>query len=98
MPPVLDPEGMHLASLRRLAGFEGASVLEVGCGDGRLTAGLAEEAARVLAFDPDAQAVANARSRLAAELDERVTFRVGSAREIEIPRTQYDIVVFSWSL
>jgi ubiquinone/menaquinone biosynthesis C-methylase UbiE len=87
---------MHLASLRRLAGFDGASVLEVGCGDGRLTAGIAEEAARVLAFDPDAQAVANARARLAA--DERVTFRVGSAREIEIPRTQYDIVVFSWSL
>jgi len=33
MPPVLDPEGVHLDSLRRLADFSGASVFEVGCGD-----------------------------------------------------------------
>jgi 2-polyprenyl-3-methyl-5-hydroxy-6-metoxy-1,4-benzoquinol methylase len=98
MAPVLDPEGAHLSSLRRLADFEGARVLEVGCGDGRLTAGLAEEAASVFAFDPDAEAVTIAQAQLAAEHDERVTFQVGSAREIEIPRTQYDIVVFSWSL
>ena len=98
MAPVLDPQGAHLSSLRRLADFEGASVLEVGCGDGRLTAGLAEKAASVFAFDPDAEAVATAQARLAAEHDERVTFQVAPARQIEIPRTQYDIVVFSWSL
>ena len=98
MPPVLDPEGVHLDSLRRLANFEGASVLEVGCGEGRLTGGLAEEAVSVFAFDSDAEAVATAQAQLAAEHDERVTFRVGSARQVEIPRTQYDIVVFSWSL
>jgi ubiquinone/menaquinone biosynthesis C-methylase UbiE len=98
MPPVLDPEGAHLTSLRRLADFRGASVVEVGCGDGRLTTGLAEEAASVFAFDPDGTDVAAARARLAAEVEKHVTFRVGSAREIEIPRTQFDIVVFSWSL
>jgi 2-polyprenyl-3-methyl-5-hydroxy-6-metoxy-1,4-benzoquinol methylase len=98
MPPVLDPEGVHLSSLRQLADFEGTSVIEVGCGDGRLTAGLAEEAASVFAFDSDAEAVATAQAQLASEHDERVTFQVGSARQIEIPRTQYDIVVFSWSL
>jgi 2-polyprenyl-3-methyl-5-hydroxy-6-metoxy-1,4-benzoquinol methylase len=98
MPPVLDPEGAHLASLRRLASFEHASVVEVGCGDGRLTSSLAEEAASIVAFDPEADAVATANNRLAADLAERVTFRVGSARQIEIPRTQFDIVVFSWSL
>jgi ubiquinone/menaquinone biosynthesis C-methylase UbiE len=98
MPPVLDPEGIHLASLRRLADFAGASVIEVGCGDGRLTAGLAEEAAGVFAFDTEGDDVAAAKVRLAAEHAEKVTFGVGSAREIEIPRTQFDIVAFSWSL
>jgi ubiquinone/menaquinone biosynthesis C-methylase UbiE len=98
MPPVLDPEGVHLGSLRGLADFAGASVIEVGCGDGRLTAGLAEEAASVFAFDPERDDVAAAKARLAAEHAENVTFGVGSAREIEIPRTQFDIVVFSWSL
>ena len=98
MTIVLDPEGAHLAALRRLARFEGASVLEVGCGEGRLTVGLAEEAAAVFAFDPDADDVATARESLPAELSERVTYRVGAAREIEIPRSPFDIVVFSWSL
>lgn len=98
MSRVLDPEGAHLASLRRLARFDGASVLEVGCGDGRLTVGLAEEAAGVFAFDPDAEAVAAAKARVPLETAERVTFRVASARQIEIPGTQFDIVVFSWSL
>ena len=94
----LDPEGAHLAALRRLAAFEGARVLEVGCGNGRLTAGLAEEAASVWAFDPDAEAVAEAATALPGEAAQRVTFRVGSAREIAIPRSAFDIVVFSWSL
>ena len=98
MAPVLDPEGAHLRSLRHLADFGDASILEVGCGDGRLTMPLVKEAASVFAFDPDAEAVADARSRIAGELAERVTLRVGSAREVEIPRTQFDIVVFSWSL
>jgi ubiquinone/menaquinone biosynthesis C-methylase UbiE len=95
---VLDPEGAHLASLRRMADFGDASVLEVGCGDGRLTAGFLEQAATVFAFDPDPDAVAAAQDAMPGDAAERVTFRVGSARQIEIPRTQFDIVVFSWSL
>jgi hypothetical protein len=31
---VLDPEGAHLAALRRLADFQGQRVLEMGCGEG----------------------------------------------------------------
>lgn len=98
MTPVLDPEGAHLAALERLAGFEGARVVEVGCGTGRLTVGIAPRAASVLAFDPDASAVAEAKATLPGELAERVTYEVGSAREVEIPRTAFDIVLFSWSL
>jgi hypothetical protein len=33
MTRILDPEGAHLASLRLLARFDDASVLEVGCGE-----------------------------------------------------------------
>jgi 2-polyprenyl-3-methyl-5-hydroxy-6-metoxy-1,4-benzoquinol methylase len=98
MNRVLDPEGAHLAALRRLADFRAQRVLEVGCGDGRLTPGIAAEAAAVLAFDPDAEAVAKARSSLPAELAERVAFRVASGRELEVERGEFDLVVFSWSL
>jgi 2-polyprenyl-3-methyl-5-hydroxy-6-metoxy-1,4-benzoquinol methylase len=70
----------------------------VGCGDGRLTVPVAREAASVLAFDADEEAVAAARNELPNALADRVTYRVASATEIEIPRSQYDIVLFSWSL
>jgi predicted RNA methylase len=59
--PVLDPEGAHLAALRRLGDFHRRRVLELGCGDGRLSLGIASDAARVLAFDPDAEAIERAR-------------------------------------
>ena len=98
MTRILDPEGAHLAALRRLADFGGQRVLEMGCGDGRLTAGLAEDAAYVLAFDPDADRVAEARRTLRADLADRVSFRVASGTEIEVEPHSFDVVVFSWSL
>lgn len=98
MPSTLDPEGAHLAALRRVADFRGARVLEMGCGEGRLTEGIAEEAASVLAFDPDAGAVEQARQALPADLADRVSFRVASAEQLEIEPHSFDLVVFSWSL
>ena len=98
MARVLDPEGAHLAALRRLADFSGERVLELGCGDGRLTLPVAAEAARVLAFDPDAEAVERARRSLPAELAGRVEYRIASGAEIEIARCAFDLALFSWSL
>ena len=98
MTPVLDPEGAHLAALRRLGDFRARRVLELGCGDGRLTFPLAEEADFVLAFDADADAVGRARRALPAELAERVAFEVASGRSLEVPRHSFDVTVFSWSL
>jgi ubiquinone/menaquinone biosynthesis C-methylase UbiE len=95
---VLDPEGAHLAALRRLGDFRGRRVLELGCGDGRLTLGIARDAASVLAFDPDTEAVGQARDSLPSELAQSVAYRVASGTEIELERTSFDLVVFSWSL
>ena len=98
VPRVLDPEGAHLAALRRLASFEGARVLEMGCGEGRLTQGIAAHAEHILAFDPDAGSIATARRTLPAELAERVHFRAAGAEAIEVDRGAFDLVVFSWAL
>ena len=98
MSRVLDPEGAHLAALRRLGDFRGRRVIELGCGDGRLTVGIAAEAAHVLAFDPDAKAVERARRSLPAELAQRVTYLVASGKAIEVEPTSFDLAVFSWSL
>jgi 2-polyprenyl-3-methyl-5-hydroxy-6-metoxy-1,4-benzoquinol methylase len=95
---LLDPERAHLAALQRLGDFAGARVCEVGCGDGRLTTGIAQQAVTVFAFDPDRDRIAEARRRLPDDLRRVVTYEVGSAREIQIPPGEFDLVVFSWSL
>jgi ubiquinone/menaquinone biosynthesis C-methylase UbiE len=95
---VLDPEEAHIAALRRLADFGDKRVLEMGCGDGRLTALIARDAHHVHAFDPDDDAVQRARRALSPELADRVTFEVASATEIDVPRHGFDLVVFSWAL
>jgi 2-polyprenyl-3-methyl-5-hydroxy-6-metoxy-1,4-benzoquinol methylase len=95
---VVDPEGAHLAALRRLAAFRDQQVIELGCGDGRLTVPVARDAARVLAFDPDREAVERARQALPANLAERVQYRVASGTEIQVERGSFDLALFSWSL
>lgn len=98
MTPILDPEGAHLAALQRLGDFRGQRVLELGCGDGRLTVSIAPDAAHVLAIDPDADVVARARRSLPPELADRVAYRVASGKALEIEPQAFDLTVFSWSL
>jgi ubiquinone/menaquinone biosynthesis C-methylase UbiE len=95
---VLDPEGAHLAAVLRAADFRGRRVLEVGCGEGRLTWGFAPLAASVLAFDPSEEAIAQARAECADELRAKVRFEVARAEEIEVPPQSVDLLFFSWSL
>jgi ubiquinone/menaquinone biosynthesis C-methylase UbiE len=98
MNRVLDPEGAHLAALRRLGDFREERVLELGCGDGRLTLGIANDAASVLAFDPDAEAIERARRSLPSELAQRVSYQAASGKEIQIEPASFDLALFSWSL
>lgn len=98
MTRVVDAEGAHLAAILRAADFSDKRVLEVGCGEGRLTWGIAPLAASVLAFDPEADDVAIARANCPNELRAKVRFEVASAGEIELERQSVDLVFFSWSL
>jgi ubiquinone/menaquinone biosynthesis C-methylase UbiE len=94
----IDPEGVELRTLRDLAPVDGLHVLELGCGDGRLTLQFAEEAASVLAVDPDADRIATAWGALPAELQAKVSFAVAEAAEVKAPRRQFELALFSWSL
>ena len=98
MTVVLDPEGAHAAAVRRLADFRDARVLEIGCGEGRLTFPFAAKARSWLALDPDEDKIAAARRELPRALRDRVRFVVAPAGAIDAPATSFDLVFFSWSL
>jgi len=76
----------------------GLLVLELGCGNGRLTFRYAEAAASVLAVDPDADQIAAARAALPSHLADRVTFVAAGAADVDAPRQSFDLAFFSWSL
>jgi 2-polyprenyl-3-methyl-5-hydroxy-6-metoxy-1,4-benzoquinol methylase len=98
MPAVVDPDGVELATIRDLVDLRGLRVLDVGCGEGRLSFACAQEGAEVFAFDPDEEAVATARDETPRELRKRLRFEVAHAREIELPKGEFELVLFSWSL
>lgn len=95
-----DPEGNETSTLHRMVDFQDQRVLEIGCGDGRLTWRYAGRAAHVTAIDPDSAEIAKARAGLPPELAERVNFRQSSYDDyLNSPtETGFDIALFSWSL
>lgn len=91
----LDPEDHEKAILYRLAdNFSGKRVLEIGCGDGRLTRRFAADAALVDAIDPDAERIAHARQNVTPN---PVTYHAVGLNEFA-PADRYDIAILSWSL
>jgi ubiquinone/menaquinone biosynthesis C-methylase UbiE len=95
---VRDPDGTETAAIADAADLDGRRVLEVGCGEGRLTRFAASRAREVYAFDPDGERVAKAASALAPELRDRVSFRVHDADALDVERARFDLALCGWSL
>ena len=94
----IDPEKNEIHALKAMTGWRGKRVLEIGCGNGRLTRRLANLGTRVDAIDPNKELIAIARKELPSHLSERVLFKVGSALDLKYPDQTFDIAVFSWVL
>ena len=94
----IDPEGVETRALRELAPVAGLRVLELGCGDGRVTFRYASDAASVLAVDPDRDRIDAARAALTPELGTKITFVVAGAAEVDAPRESFELALFSSSL
>jgi len=84
--------------IERYARLRGRRVLEIGCGDGRLTVQLARRASFVFAIDPDPTAIADARRVAAAGQLRNVRLEVGFGEEVRTRGAPFDVGIFSWSL
>jgi ubiquinone/menaquinone biosynthesis C-methylase UbiE len=68
-------------------------MLEIGCGDGRLSSLLANKVKSLTAIDPDKAMIKQACNEING-----VDFRVGNGESLEFNDKTYDIVLFSYSL
>jgi cyclopropane fatty-acyl-phospholipid synthase-like methyltransferase len=96
-----DPEENEIRALLKHSGsLAGKSVLEIGCGDGRLTWRYASDAAHVTGIDPDTERYQRALADFPLQLKSKVELH-----NIELDNfaahahtDQYDIAILSWSL
>jgi len=98
MPLRVDPEENEIGALKGVTDWRRKRVLEIGCGEGRLTRRLAQLGALVSATDPDAQLIRTARRKLLPRFAKQIHYEVGTAEQIDHPSESFDIVMFAWVL
>jgi len=95
-----DPENNEIHALFNLADFAKKHVLEIGCGNGRLTRRYADVVAHVTAIDPFENGIRRAKEDLPDRLRNRVEFHhiafenFATATESAL----FDMVILSWAL
>lgn len=92
---ILDPTNQFIHQITSHCDLAGATILEIGCGRGRITADLASHARRVVATDPDAAVLATARRIIPAP---QVEFICTGGQHLDLPAGSFDLVFYSLAL
>lgn len=98
MTPQKDPEGSEKKYLHKFADFKQARVLEIGCGEGRLTWKYAGISSLTVGLDPDHTALRVAHAESPHDARTQTHFSCASARNIPFSRETFDIAILAWSL
>jgi ubiquinone/menaquinone biosynthesis C-methylase UbiE len=98
MPVRIDPEDIETSVLHGYADFTDKRVLEIGCGDGRLTWRYADRAAHIVAIDPDADDIATALEECPDDVRHKIEFRAAHLQDLDFPAEKFDLALLSWSL
>lgn len=92
---IQDPTNQYLATIMSQYELSGKDVLEIGCGKGRITRDLAQHARRVVASDPDVDALEKARAAIAAP---NVEFMPAPTGIPDLPAGSFDLAIYTLSL
>jgi len=58
---ILDPDNRYIQAINSHASLTGATILEIGCGSGRMTSDMAQYAAKIVATDLNSAALEQAK-------------------------------------
>lgn len=96
--PRRDPENIEQKILKRYASNSGDRVLDIGCGDGRLTWFYAQNASSVMGLDIEMEKVSRARLTLTETGAGNVSFMAAQGEKMPFANETFDLAIFSWSL
>ena len=77
----------------KYADLKNKKVLEIGCGNGRISSFLAKQPKLLVAIDPDEKKIEQAQNG-----DYGIDFKIGSGEELDFPDSCFDLVIFTLSL
>ncbi|GFE56650.1 bifunctional 2-polyprenyl-6-hydroxyphenol methylase/3-demethylubiquinol 3-O-methyltransferase UbiG [Geobacter sp. AOG1] len=92
---IQDPTDQYITTILARCDILGKDLLEIGCGKGRITRDLAKHARRVVASDPDAEALETARAVVCAD---NVQFVHAPTGMPDFPAGTFDLVIYTLSL
>lgn len=93
-----DPEQNERKYLHAFADFRNKRVLEVGCGEGRMTWQYAKGTHLTLGIDLDLDALRIATVDRPADLEHKVLFAAAASEYLPFSKETFDIALLAWSL
>ena len=93
-----DPEQNETRFLRQFVDVTGKRVLEIGCGEGRLTWRYAASSLSTVGVDPDTDALRVAIYDRPVDLANKVQFTSAKAEQLPFHKETFDIAILAWSL
>ena len=93
-----DPEQNETRYLHNFADFSGKRVLEIGCGEGRLTWRYASASLSAVGMDIDGDALRVATIDRPSDLENKVHFANAQAEWLPFRKETFDIAILAWSL
>ena len=93
-----DPEGIESKYLHKFADFADGRVLEVGCGDGRLTRFYANTAKQVVGIDAHGEELGAVLHLDPPGLTDRVDLAQASAEALPFQPQSFNLAILAWSL
>ncbi len=93
-----DPDHNEIKYLHKFVDLKDKRVLEIGCGEGRLTWQYAKDAQSVVAVDLDRDSLRVAKVDRPSGLEDKTYLACANSEYLPFSKEKFDIAILAWSL